>query len=51
MLGSLVRRLTGRRPAVDFCDECGQACTGVCRSDARLDDARTSALRSRRGVI
>lgn len=51
MFRSLVHRLTGH-PAdgVEFCDECGQACTGACRSDTILETARTTALRSLSGL-
>jgi hypothetical protein len=43
----LARRLWAatRIHDVTYCEPCGQACTPGCRSAARLDRARTDALR------
>jgi hypothetical protein len=37
--------VNARTAGTTFCDGCGQVCTPDCRSAARLERARTSALR------
>lgn len=38
---ALVRQRAARLRGVEFCDSCGQVCTPACRSQARLEQART----------
>lgn len=40
----LIRRLFRSAPTVDFCESCAQVCSGQCRANALLDQARTRAL-------
>ncbi|GAA4591752.1 hypothetical protein GCM10023194_51850 [Planotetraspora phitsanulokensis] len=54
-LSALIRRPTGRtrpmRDPVTFNEATGEVCDATCRSDARLDRARTSALAARLGRL
>lgn len=40
----LFRRRHTAAHGVTFCDSCGQVCTADCRTDARYERTRTTAL-------
>jgi hypothetical protein len=42
-MGKILRRRAAALRAVEFCETCAQVCTAECRSQVRVDQARTWA--------
>jgi hypothetical protein len=40
----------GRDVHAQFCETCGQVCTGECRAESHLADVRTRAVTARVGL-